>query len=502
MYGLFLLAFAWVSGQLFFENQTNNLMTSLFANRGEETQGLQDLKVVYPDEPALLEPTFYDPTTRQRLVNIFEPLVKLDRDLNTRPGLALSWGMIDDLTWQFQLRPGVKFQNDSSFDSVDVKASFERAMQYKNSQLISILASIDKVEAVDDLSLKITTKKPDPLLLQRISTVLIFPSELREDEQIEPIGTGPYVFSSWVPGDKFELERFDYYWGDKPKFAHVEMRVLANKSERVGALTNGEADLLDFVPFDGVQYVAEQGYTIAAIPSLEVQFLIFNNKSLIFSDVQKRKIFSLSIDSNTLVKALGGDFARAINQFVSNGIFGFNPDIPPHLYDIEQAGKLAETSGFKGQTIIFHLPKALELLGEHVRKQMTEIGVNAVVSYLSDEQFSQSLDAGDADVYFLGFKADLGDSSDFLNTLVYSKGSYNIGHYKNEKVDKILEESNVKMDPAKRMKDLKETMKIVVVDDVFGVPLFEYQKLFAFNEKIELQPRIDGLIYFDEIKIK
>lgn len=298
------------------------------------------------------------------------------------------------------------------------------------------------------------------------------------------------------------LERNNNYWGDRPKFANVEMIVIPNKSERVGALVNNDADLLDFVPFDGVQHVLDKGFSVAEIPSLEVQFLVFNTKSVIFSDIENRKIFALAIDSNTLIKALGGNFARTISQFISNGVFGFDPDIAAHVYDIERAKKMAEDKGLVGETITFHLPKTLELLGEHVRNQLSKIGVNVLVSYMENDQFSKSLEDGDADVYFLGFKADLGDSSDFLNTLAYSKGSFNVGHYENSKVDKLIEDSAVQMDPAKRLKNLKESMKIVVEDDPYGVPLFEYQKIFAFSEKIDLQPRIDGLIYFDEINIK
>lgn len=501
-YGLFLLAFAWISGQLFFEKQTNNLMASIFVGQGILKPSIEDLRVVYADEPTSLEPTLYDPTTRQRLVNIFEPLVKLDRDLNTRPGLAISWGMLDDLNWKISLRPDVKFQDGSGLDSPDVKASFERAMKNKNSQLTGILDTIDKVEILDDSTLKITTKKPDPLLLQRLSTVLIFPSEQSDKTQINPDGTGPYKFSSWKQGDRLILERNENYWGDKPKFAKVEMIVIPNKSARVGALVNNNADLLDFVPFDGVQNVLDQGFKIAAIPGLEVQFLVFNTKSAIFSDTENRKVFSMAIDDDTLVKALGGNFARTISQFVSNGIFGFNPDIIPHVYDIAQAKKMAEAKGLKDQTITFHLPKTLELLGEHVRTQLAKIGVDVLVSYMDGDKFAQSLTAGDADVYFLGFKADIGDASDFLNTLAYSKGSFNIGHYVNTTVDKLIEDSSVQMDPAKRLKNLKDAMKIVVEDDVYGVPLFEYQKIFAFSKKLDLQPRIDGLIYFDEINIK
>lgn len=501
-YGIFLLIFAWVSGQLFFEAQTNNLMTSIFMRQGVAKLSIEDLRVVYAEEPVSLEPTVYDPTTRQRLVNIFEPLVKLDRDLNIRPGLALSWGLLDELNWSFTLRSGVKFQDGSDLDTADVQASFERAMHSEKSQLKTILDSIDKIEVIDKTTFKITTKTPDPLLLQKLSLLLIFSSEQKAKDQIDPVGTGPYKFSSWQPGDRLILERNDNYWGDKPKFAKVEMLMIPDKSERVGALVGDYADLLDFVPFDGVQYVLDQGLSIASIPSLEVQFLVFNTKSGIFNDPENRKIFSMSIDDDTLVKALGGNFARVVGQFVSNGIFGFNPDISAHVYNIEQAQKMAEEKGLKNQTITFHLPKSLELLGEHVRSQLLQIGVNVLVSYQENDQFLKSLMDGDADAYFLGFKADIGDSSDFLNTQVYSKGSFNVGHYENVRVDKLIEESAVQMDPAKRLKNLKDAMKIVVEDDIYGVPLFEYQKVFAFNNKLDFQPRIDGLIYFDEINIK
>lgn len=501
-YGLFLLAFAWVSGQLFFEDKTNDLMTSIFSSEGELKPSIETLRVVYADEPASLEPTFYDPTTRQRLINIFEPLVRLDRDLNVRPSLALSWGMIDDLTWKFSLRPDVKFQDGTSLDSADVEASFDRAVNEKSSQLISILETLDKFEIIDDATFKIITKKPDPLLLQKVSTVMIFASEQSDNKKIDHIGTGPYKFNSWEQGERLILDRNDKYWGDKPKFSKVEMIVIPNKSARVGELVNGEADLLDFVPFDGVSHVLDQNLSVAAVPSLEVQFLVFNTKSAIFQNLEKRKAFSLAINPNDLVEVIGVNFSRTISQFVSNGVFGFNPEILSHVYDLEESKKLAISAGLKDQTISLHLPKTLELLGEHVRKQMSEIGVNVLVSYMENDQFMKSLSAGDADVYFLGFKADIGDSSDFLNTLAYSKGSFNIGHYSNDKVDKLVEDSAVQLDPAKRLKNLKDAMKIVVEDDLYGVPLFEYQKIFAFNKSIDLQPRIDGLIYFDEINTK
>ena len=141
--------FAWVSSQLFFEKESKVLLTSvkevLFPTDDLDYLKLKNLRVVYPAEPLSLEPTLADPVTRQRLDNIFEPLVKFDRDLNVEPVLALSWGMLDDYTWEFNLRPDVKFHDGSDFDMLDVLVSFDRAMNNENSELIGVLSTIELI---------------------------------------------------------------------------------------------------------------------------------------------------------------------------------------------------------------------------------------------------------------------------------------------------------------------------------------------------------------------
>lgn len=503
LYAMFMLVFTWVSGQLFLEEQTNKLMASVkdvFESDVTQKAQLQELRVIYPDEPVTLEPTLADPSTRQRLINIYEPLVRMDRDLNLRPALAVSWGLIDEKTWEFRLRPDVLFHDGTVFDSKDADYSFKRAMNYKGSELMGVLNSIKEIEIVDELTIRIKTYKPDPLLLQRLSLVLILPFE--QEKFDAPVGTGSYRFVDWTFGENLLLKRFENYWGPRAKFAVAEMIVEPDKSKRVAGFVNGEAEVLDFVPLDAAEYVKTQGFPLSEIPSLEVQFLMFNFKSEIFKNKNKRQIFSLAIDTEQLVKAVGGDYARTISQFVSNGIFGFNPDIAPHVYDLAKAKKMAANAGFKGQTVTFHLPKTLELLGEHVRTQLNKIGVDVIVSYMEMDKLIESINAGDADVYFIGFKSELGDSTDFLDVMVHSKGSFNIANYKNPKVDKLIDDSLVQMVPERRLKNLKDVMKVAVSEDVIGVPLFEYEKLFAFDgDKLDLQPRIDGLLYFDELNL-
>lgn len=504
-YTLFILSFIWVSAQLFFERETDNVLASvknIFGSR-QETSTLTHLKVIYPDDALSLEPTLLDPATRQRISNIYEPLVKTDRDLNLQPSLAVSWGIIDDKTWAFSLRPDVFFHDGSAFNAEDASASIRRAILYPGSELISMLDSIDieGVDVINDFMIRVTTTAPDPLLLHKLSNVLMIPQEYEKEEDFRPIGTGSYELNSWIPGDKLRLKRFADYWGESSNYEEVEMIVRLNKSERVNMFLDDEAQLLAFLPFDAVSAVKERGFQITSIPSLEVQFLLFNMQSKYFNDVRNRQVFSLAIDQDALTEAVGG-YARSVNQFVSNGIFGFNPAIKPHEYDLEKAKKIAQETGFIGKTVYFHLPKGLDVLGEHVRQQLSKIGVYVVISYMEMDKLWESIKGSSADLYFFGFKSDLGDSSDFLNVVVHSLGSFNVGNYANSEVDNMINLALISMDPVLHLENLQEAMRVVVEEDIIGIPLFEYETLYSFVDDIYVEPRIDGLIYFDEIIVK
>lgn len=499
MYGVFLFAFAWVSGQLFFEQQTNQLVASVagaFSNSSKlENDAVNQLKVIYYDEPAVLEPGMSDPAIWKRVINIYEPLVKTDRDLNVKPALAVDWGLIDDLTWEFRLRPNVSFHDGSSLDTQDVVASVERNQSFGG------LKSIKHVKALDSLIFRIETINPDPLLLQKLSRVLVFPSENKDEKELSVIGTGSYRLGSWEKGKVMNLERFDGYWGEPSKFKEVQIFYVANKSDRVNSFLNGEADLLDFVPYDAVYAVEEGDFEIVSIPSLQVESIFFNTGAEFFKEKENRKVISMLVDQKYLINLLGG-YAQAVTQFVSTGVFGFNPEIAAHKYDLEEGRRMVEKNGLKGKLIQIHFPKDFSFLGEYLRTQMTEVGLVPVISYMDMDKLWDSMQKGDADLYFLGYRAELGDADDFFGTIPYSKGDFNITHYKNPEVDKLIESSRMEMDQSKRLAQLQRAMKTIVEEDVIGVPLFEYQTLFTFNDKISLIPRLDGFIYFDELIIQ
>ncbi len=481
----------------------SSVKSFMFEKEAEESLR-NTLKIVYPSVPVDLEPTSLDPSGRQVLVNVYEPLVKNDRDLKLAPALAVSWGMIDDTTWEFRLRPNVYFHDGSKFNVKDVVASLNRAKNFAGSQIGEMFSSIAKLNVSDDLNFEIKTKKPDPLLLQKLSLLLIFPSEYENEEEIHLNGTGPYMSDPSFLAKKGEivLDKFENYWGEGGVFEKVDMRFQPDKLERLNMFLSGEVDFLAFVPYETVSDIAEkEGFEIASIPSLEVQFLLFNMNSDVLKKKEVRESFELAVNKKSLVESLG-QYVRSVNQFVSNGIFGFDPEISDTESDADKAREIVQKNGVFGKTVQIHLPKGLSVLGEHLRTHLADVGLNPVISYLEPWDFTKSISGKKADVYFLAFKSDVGDALDFLSTIADSKGDFNIGGYKNEVVDNLIESATVDLNPESRQNSLQEAMKMIVEQDVIGVPLFEYESVYAYRNFIEISPRIDGLIYFDELTKK
>ena len=157
--------------------------------------------------------------------NIFDRLVMRDKDLNLAPGLATEWEQLDDVTWQFKLREGVKFHNGEDFTAEDVKYSIDRVLDPEaNAPTYSYISTVDRVEIVDDYTVNVITKESDPLIPTRFNR---YPTEIVPKDYVEevgseglsenPIGTGPYKFVSWEKDDKITLEANEDYWNGAPE---------------------------------------------------------------------------------------------------------------------------------------------------------------------------------------------------------------------------------------------------------------------------------------------
>jgi peptide/nickel transport system substrate-binding protein len=208
-------------------------------------------------EPSSMDPLFSRAQNNQQVENIFERLIARDENLQIQPGLAVAWRVVDPTTWEFKLRPNVRFHDGTPFTADDVVYSVKRASNVPNSPapFSGAVANISSIDVLDPLTLHIHTKTPAPGFLEQIGMLFIVSRHATEGRQsnqyVSPavaVGTGPYKLKRWVPGDYLELVRNDDYWGPKPPFDTVTVRFVANDAARMSALLSGSADLIDNVP--------------------------------------------------------------------------------------------------------------------------------------------------------------------------------------------------------------------------------------------------------------
>lgn len=506
----YVLALGVVMAYLFFPNdfaRGRMAFSQLFEGGHVEApaeKSVKELRIGLVQYPEILEPTSLDHSVRTLALQVYQPLVATSRYLKPEPALALSWGRISPTVWRFELRPDVIFHNNQPLTVEDVAASFRRAANYKNSDLKAMVRGIS-IEPKTGLSFQIRTESPDPLLLQKLSTVLILPKEHELKSTFAPVGTGPYRFFTTKPKISFTFDAFAQYWGQMPTYQHLTFLFFPRRDDRAKELMNDRVDIVMNVPPESVKKLTDESFSIEVLPSLEVNFLTFNVRpQQVFHNPDLRKAVRLSINTKTFVDfALG--YAAAVSQYVSSGVFGFNPKILSAEHDIQQASTLVKrVSGFDLIPIKLAFVKGLETAGDYVKTQLRTIGFDPQVRYLSWDEFRDGLAKGDDDIYFFGWKADVGSVADFYVNAVHTRnpakgrGLFNAGGFSHPEIDRLIDAGAREFEESKRLKVYQQIMKMLVDAD-YGVPLFESQTIYASHPDIKFQPRIDGYILASDI---
>ncbi|MBI4638252.1 MAG: ABC transporter substrate-binding protein, partial [Candidatus Rokubacteria bacterium] len=179
------------------------------------------------------------------------------RDLKTGkvgPSLATSWKALDDTTWELKLRKGVRFHNGDPFTARDVKATFDRVLDEKNKLTArGNHAKIKSVEIVDDFTVRFKTDGPYPLFVERLTAQVMQSDKVIREKghewmQENPVGTGPYKLAKWAKKQEHLLVRNEDYWGAKPAFKHLRVRIIPETATQIAELISGGVDVIKAVP--------------------------------------------------------------------------------------------------------------------------------------------------------------------------------------------------------------------------------------------------------------
>jgi peptide/nickel transport system substrate-binding protein len=296
--------------------------------------------------------------------NLFDTLVSRHVDNKLYPSLATEWKLVNPTTWQFTLRPNVKFHDGDPLTAADVKFSIERTYDPKaKTYVASVFNTVERVEAPSALSVQFVTKKPDPLLPARLAYYggQIIPRSYFErvgpDEfNAKPVGSGPVRFVSWVKDDRLVLEANPVYWGGKPDAERFVFRPMPETAGRLAALLRGEVDLITRLPPDHVDSVARHPTTrVEEALYAGLYVLVVDSRRPPLDNPRVKQALSLALDREAIVKELWRGQAIVANGPIAKGDNHYDESLPPLKHDPALARQRLKEAGYKNEEIFLEV---------------------------------------------------------------------------------------------------------------------------------------------------
>lgn len=483
----------------------------------------KDLTVGLSASTTSMDPQFYVVGPNSAMSrNLFDGLVNQDAKQQIQPALALSWTLIDETTWEFKLRPDVKFHDGSAFTAQDVVASIKRvplAAKNSPSSFAPYVKEIAEVIAIDPLTVQIKTDGPTPLLLNNLSRIAILPAsqENTTTEEMNKgngvIGTGPFKFVSWTPDDNIMLARNDAYWGEKAAWDNVTFRIFKNSSARVAAMLSGGVDMIENIPTaDTRRLEGSDVVNVVKVTGNRLMYLHMDQdreqspfakgadgkNPLVKPEI--RRALSVAINREAIIDRIMDGQGTPAGQVVPEGYFGYDPSIKIDTYDVAKAKELLAQAGYPdGFSLTFHASndrypndsKVAQAIGQF----FSRAGVKTEVSTLPGSVYFTRASAREFSFIMGGAAVETGEASGVLGPILETYGDNagqgNRGRYSNPEFDKTLGEARKTLDAAEREKLLQKATEIAM-HDLGVIPLFFLANSWATKKDISYEGRSDG----------
>ena len=388
--------------------------------------------------------------------NVFEGLVLFDETGALIPGLAESWDISDDgLTYTFHLRDDVTFHNGKAFSAEDVVYTYESLSGLGGEEALSSkFKNLTSVEAVDDYTVTMTLAEADAAFLQ-YTRVAVLPKGY-EDQSSAPVGTGPFVFEKYVPGQMVVLEKNEDYYDESrmPKIDEAQIYIMGDDSAVLTALQSGQLDA-GIVYADSADYLTGD-FTVNSSPQNMVQLFALNNSVEPFDDVRVRQAFEYAGYATELYS----NFSPVMSYFYNDEL----EDV--YTYDVEKAKELLAEAGYEdGFDITITVPSNYQKhvdTAQVIAQQLKQINVNATIEPVEWGQWlEQVYTNADYQTTVVGLTGKL-DPNDILGRYV-SDYAKNFMKYNNPDYDKLIEEAKTASDE-ERVELFKECQKMLTDD--------------------------------------
>jgi peptide/nickel transport system substrate-binding protein len=490
--------------------------------------GAEDLTIGLASDITSVDPHFHNLGPNNAFGrHVFDRLINQGPNQELEPGLATEWHAVDESTWEFKLRDGVTFHDGSAFDAEDVVFTFGRAPEVPNSPsgYGTYLKQITGIEVVDPLTVRISTDTPYPLMPNDLSTVAIISNELGEDVTTEAfnsgeaaVGTGPYKFVEWVPGDRVVLEAYQDHWGGAPAWEMVTMKPINAGPSRVAALLAGDVDVIAEVPTTDVPQLKDNpDVNLSSGISNRVIYLHLDSDrdespfvdasaceegvTNPLKDVRVRQAISKAINRQAIVERIMEELAIPAGQLLPDGFFGTLEGLDPEEFDPEGAQELLAEAGCPdGFEMTIHGPNDRYInddkIAQAVAQMLTRVGIQTAVETMPRSVYFSRASNLDFSFILVGWGSGTGEASSPLKSLIATHdpdrgmGASNRGRYSNPEVDRLIDEALATVDDASREKLLQDATKMAM-EDYAIIPLHFQVNTWGTRPGLTYVPRTD-----------
>ena len=427
----------------------------------------------------------------------YNTLFSSDMDMKPQPDLAESYENVDESTWHFKIREGVKFHNGDTMTADDVVASLQWAQGFAEVNLYN--KNFVSISKVDDMTVEIKTDGPDAMVLSNLCHHgnTIVPKKLIDeghDFNADPIGTGPYKFVKWNRGDSLEFEAFEDYFEGAPSIKNMTWKIIPEGSSRTIALEAGEIDfIIEVEAMDADRLKENSDLSVIEYNATNLTWLMLNNETPGLDNQDVRHAINTAIDKESVVTvAYNGMATPALSQMPMNfeGATEENAD----TYDVEKAKEWLEKSGVDPASIKFSIicsDDTKKRAGEVIQANLKEIGINCEIESMDLATYLSATAEGDYTAAIGGY------SSDSLLSYVvgvYHSSSINASNktrLNNPEVDALIDKAKVTVDAAER-KPIMEELSALLNEICSQAPIYQPISMRAFDARLQGVEITDG----------
>lgn len=430
---------------------------------------------------------------------IFDGLVTKDASFRFTPALAQSWEQPDPDTYVFHLRSGVHFHNGRPLTARDVVWTIN---SMRSSVVITpkanTYAAIQSVEARDPLTVVIHLTHPDNFLLTNLSTgaIGIVPEGSGREFWRHPVGTGPFRFISQQIDQDVVIERNPQSWSVQPKIERVRFRVIPDPITEALELEKGAGDLaINSLPMDALATLATRpDLEITQVGGTQIQYLAFNLRDPILSDVRVRQAIAFAINRKLIIDTLLRGHAQPAVSLLPVSHWAWTGDVARYGYDPQRAEQLLDDAGHARGAggVRFHITmktstdEDTRLLAAVLQQQLAKVGIALDLRSYEFATFYSDVTRGAFQLYslrWIGGNEQPDIFSYAFSTARFSPKGANRGHYSNPRLDALLDDAAMTNDNARRRTDYVEAQQILA-RDLPAINLWYKDTIVVHNRRV------------------